>query len=157
MFVVYKLNFSTGEVYIGMTADFTTRLNIHVLHLDRGDHHSTAIQRAWDENGSFDAEVVFSTDNKRLALDKERALQVSTEGSVHAQHLRKRRTNLEAVQRFKARVAAGELPWKAALLEDIPSGSISHYLKKTPGQPRKTHEWNRNFGSNMAALRRAQA
>lgn len=86
---IYILTFATGEKYIGMTSNFKQRLGMHVVHLNRGDHHQATIQKCWDEQGLFDASIVFTTECKRTALDHEKHLQKTTVGSVHSTTPRK--------------------------------------------------------------------
>jgi group I intron endonuclease len=45
-------NVINGKVYVGSAVDVAHRWVVHRLSLERGDHHSIHLQRAWDEYGS---------------------------------------------------------------------------------------------------------
>lgn len=50
---VYQIrNINDGKVYIGSTVTINGRWSRHKMHLNRGDHHSNHLQRAWDKYGA---------------------------------------------------------------------------------------------------------
>lgn len=46
------INLVTDKIYVGSAIDFDERWRIHLLHLNRGTHHSILLQRAWDKYGA---------------------------------------------------------------------------------------------------------
>jgi len=44
-------NMDNGKVYVGSTVNLRKRWIKHKFHLNRGDHHSLHLQRAWDKYG----------------------------------------------------------------------------------------------------------
>lgn len=69
---VYKiLCTTTGKVYIGQTCNLRTRQKRHFKTLQRGTHHNTHLQRAYDKygQGAFVFEIV-EQDIPNLIIDK---------------------------------------------------------------------------------------
>jgi len=49
---IYQIvNSENGKRYVGSTVCFRTRFNTHRLQLNKGAHHSSYLQRAWDKYG----------------------------------------------------------------------------------------------------------
>lgn len=65
---IYEIkNLSNGKRYIGSAVDFGNRWRVHAQSLKRGDHHSRALQRAWNKYSpaafQFNRLIVCSKEN----------------------------------------------------------------------------------------------
>lgn len=66
-------NTANGRVYVGSAVNLRRRLRIHRWHLDRGDHHSIKLQRAWRKHGfaAFAFEIVEEVRETSALLERE--------------------------------------------------------------------------------------
>lgn len=74
---VYMIrNDANGKVYIGSSVDVHSRWRGHRSSLNRGDHHSVALMRAWEKYGeaSFSFLLIEEVQDKDLRLELETSL-----------------------------------------------------------------------------------
>lgn len=74
---VYEIvNTVNGKRYVGSSTDTARRLKEHRYRLDRGEHHSQKLQRAWEKYGSaaFTFKVLFICAQDMLTFYEQRAL-----------------------------------------------------------------------------------
>lgn len=65
---VYRISLADGRSYIGSSVDVRQRWYVHRLQLNRNEHHSPYLQRAWNKYGedSFTFEVVEECERSAL-------------------------------------------------------------------------------------------
>jgi len=71
---IYKItNKQNGKIYIGSSLNIYQRFYMHRSNLDRGKHHSTHLQRAWDKYGkeNFIFEIIEEVPDKSMLLERE--------------------------------------------------------------------------------------
>lgn len=63
--IVNKVN---GKRYVGSAVNFASRWRVHKHQLRKGNHHSVALQRAWNSYGedSFDFAIIEECDREKL-------------------------------------------------------------------------------------------
>lgn len=59
-FIYHITNKINGKKYIGQTVDIEHRIKRHFLELQKGEHHSTKLQRAFDKYGKDNFEIEYS-------------------------------------------------------------------------------------------------
>jgi predicted GIY-YIG superfamily endonuclease/DNA-binding MarR family transcriptional regulator len=71
---IYKITCKVnGKIYIGSSADCEKRFRQHVNQLNRGKHHNSHLQRAWDKYGeeNFIFEVIERINDKDKLIERE--------------------------------------------------------------------------------------
>lgn len=71
---IYKIeNSVNGRVYVGSAVNLNNRWAVHRHSLERGTHHSTKLQRAWEKHGagSFSFSVIELVDDKKALIERE--------------------------------------------------------------------------------------
>lgn len=72
--VVYRVcNAENGRFYIGSSADFKKRIDIHHMQLKRGKHHNVSMQSDYDLGHEFTSEVLFILETREEAYEYEQS------------------------------------------------------------------------------------
>lgn len=72
---IYQIrNITNNKVYVGSSKNMANRRSTHRFNLRRGTHHSTKLQKAWDEFGerNFIFETLEIITDKNKLLERER-------------------------------------------------------------------------------------
>tara|TARA_R110000824_G_scaffold47256_1_gene134785 strand:+ start:492 stop:1151 length:660 start_codon:yes stop_codon:yes gene_type:complete len=71
---IYKItNKQNGKIYIGSSLNIYQRFYMHKNHLNKNNHHSSHLQRAWDKYGkeNFIFEIIEEVPDKNMLLERE--------------------------------------------------------------------------------------
>jgi group I intron endonuclease len=76
---IYEIvQIGTDRRYVGSATDLAKRWRQHLAHLERGQHHSVALQRAWNKHGpeAFGFRTLIRCDRRHLIFYEQRAIDV---------------------------------------------------------------------------------
>lgn len=76
---IYEIvQIGTDRRYVGSATDLAQRWRQHLAHLERGKHHSVALQRAWNKHGpeAFGFRTLIRCDRRHLVFYEQRAIDV---------------------------------------------------------------------------------
>lgn len=76
---IYEIvQIGTDRRYVGSAKDLAQRWRQHLAHLERGKHHSVALQRAWNKHGpeAFGFRTLIRCDRRHLVFYEQRAIDV---------------------------------------------------------------------------------